>query len=125
MKELAPRGNGAMLPAERKHAATRFECCTVRRLTQRFAIPSIRKQQVGLTTHPGAPESVLDQKGASPFQACALRPVTEGYLFSALGGSEDRFLGRLTPLDRLALCCPDGFPGMIFRSFLPQFADSY
>ena len=47
------------------------------------------------------------------------------YLFSALGGSEDRFLGRLTPLDRLALCCPDGFPGMIFRSFLPRFADSY
>jgi len=37
---------------------------------------------------PSAPESVLDQKGESPIQACALRPVTEGNCVAVRRGGE-------------------------------------
>jgi len=38
--------------------------------------PGRRSADEGVGT--SASESVLDQRGASPLQACALRPVTEG-----------------------------------------------
>ena len=40
----------------------------------------VNKGVDGMMPSRSAPESVLGQKGGSPFQACALRPVTEGTL---------------------------------------------
>jgi len=45
---------------------------------------------VGRFAHPGAPASVHEQKGASPFQAYVLRPVVEGNRVAARRGGEQQ-----------------------------------
>jgi hypothetical protein len=57
----------------------------------RSSLPLSRKmQRTGKAACPSAPVSVFGPRGASPLQACTLRPVTERNCVAARRGGEQR-----------------------------------